>query len=126
MGSTYATACRIFRHGYQIFRYGTVHRKLIGAGPNLGPNTGATIPVNRSLMLSRYAFAEVPRREHYQQMAEYVLAYAHPTFSQNLGIIYEVQRLRMLHSDDAAAVRSMRFAVPRSQSDSEWNTKLWH
>ena len=46
-------------------------------------------------------------------MAEYVLAYAHPTFSQNLGVIYEVQRLRMLHSDDEAAVRWMRFAVPR-------------
>jgi len=47
-------------------------------------------------------------------MAEYVLAYAHPTFSRNLGIIYEVQRLRMLHSDDEAAVRWMRFAVPRA------------
>ena len=47
-------------------------------------------------------------------MAEYVLAYAHPTFSRNLGIIYEVQRLRMLHSDDEAAVRWMHVAVPRA------------
>ena len=31
-------------------------------------------------------------------MTEYVLAYARPTFSQNLGVIYEVQRLHMLHS----------------------------
>ncbi len=46
-------------------------------------------------------------------MAEYVLAYAHPTLSQNLGIIYEVQRLRMRYSDDEAAVRS-----------TGWNTKL--
>ena len=43
-------------------------------------------------------------------MAEYVLAYAHPAFSQDL----EVKRLRMLHSDDEVAVRSMRFAVPRA------------
>ena len=47
-------------------------------------------------------------------MAEYVLTYAHPTFSQDLGVIYEVKRLRMLHSDDEAAVRSLRFAVPRA------------
>ena len=52
--------------------------------------------------------------EHYRQMTEYVLAYARPTFSQNLGVIYEVQRLHMLHSDDEAAVRSLRFAVPRA------------
>ncbi len=49
-------------------------------------------------------------------MAEYVLAYAHPTLSQNLGIIYEVQRLRMRYSDDEAAVRSMRFAVLRAHN----------
>ena len=47
-------------------------------------------------------------------MAEYILAYAHPTFSQNPGVIYEVQRLHMLHSDDEAAVRSLRFAAPRA------------
>ncbi len=57
-------------------------------------------------MLSRYAFAEVPRREHYQQMAEYVLAYAYPTFSQNLGIIYEVQRLRMAGRERSRALFS--------------------
>ena len=45
-------------------------------------------------------------------MAEYVLTYARPTFSENPGIIYEVQRLRMLHSDDEAAIRWMRFDVP--------------
>ena len=45
-------------------------------------------------------------------MAEYVLTYAHPTFSQDLGVIYEVKRLRMLHSDDEAAVRWTRFDVP--------------
>ncbi len=45
-------------------------------------------------------------------MAEYVLAHARPAFSQNLGVIYEVQRLRMMQSDDEAAVRWMRFAVP--------------
>ena len=53
--------------------------------------------------------------EHYRQMTEYVLAYARPTFSQNLGVIYEVQRLHMLHSDDEAAVRWMR-SVPRGYS----------
>ena len=45
-------------------------------------------------------------------MAEYILAYAHPTFSQNPSVIYEVQRLRMSHSDDEAAVRWTRFDVP--------------
>ena len=45
-------------------------------------------------------------------MAEYVLTYAHPTFSQNLGVIYEVRHLRMWHSDDEAAVRWTRFDVP--------------
>ena len=49
-------------------------------------------------------------------MAEYVLAYAHAAFSQDLGVIYEVKRLRMLHSDDEAAVRWMRFAVPRTHN----------
>ena len=49
-------------------------------------------------------------------MAEYVLAYAHPTFSQNLGVIYEVQHLRMSHSDDKAAVRWSRFDVPRAHN----------
>jgi hypothetical protein len=44
-------------------------------------------------------------------MTEYVLACAHPTFSQNLGITYEVVRLRMEHSDDRAAIRWMRVAV---------------
>ena len=47
-------------------------------------------------------------------MAEYILTYAHPTFSQKPGVIYEVQHLRMSHSDDKTAVRWSRFAVPRA------------
>ena len=49
-------------------------------------------------------------------MAEYILAYAHPTFSQNPGVIYEVQHLRMSHSDDKAAVRWSRLDVPRAHN----------
>ena len=49
-------------------------------------------------------------------MAEYVLTYAHPTFSQTPGVIYEVQHLRMSHSDDKAAVRWSRFDVPRAHN----------
>jgi hypothetical protein len=50
--------------------------------------------------------------EHPEKMAEYVLTYAHPTFSEKPGIIYEVENLRMSHSDDEAAVRWTRFDVP--------------
>ena len=49
-------------------------------------------------------------------MAEYILTYAHPTFSPKPGVVYEVQHLRTSHSDDKAAVLWSRFDVPRAHN----------